>query len=112
MVGKQREKPRSAIGAEAQRKNTSGDRTGCKGELSSRWEHLQRGLVLLQQTGLLGVVPLITVELFLAVFSIFFSRFFFFFPMRKIDPELTSVANLPPFCMWDAATACVLHSDV
>ena len=25
--------------------------------------------------------------------------------MRKTVPELTSVANLPLFCMWDAASA-------
>ena len=29
---------------------------------------------------------------------------FFFFLVRKIGHELTSVANLPLFCMWDAAT--------
>ena len=27
------------------------------------------------------------------------------FLVRKIGPELTSVANLPPFCMWDATIA-------
>ena len=29
----------------------------------------------------------------------------FCFLVRKIVPELTSVANLPLFCMWDATTA-------
>ena len=29
----------------------------------------------------------------------------FFFLVRKIGPELTSVANLPLFCMGDATTA-------
>ena len=31
--------------------------------------------------------------------------FCFFFLVRKIGPELTSVANLPLFCMWVALTA-------
>ena len=35
----------------------------------------------------------------------FFFFFFFFFLLRKIGPELTSVANLPLFYMWDATTA-------
>ena len=30
---------------------------------------------------------------------------FFFFLVRKIGPELTSVAILPLFCMWISATA-------
>ena len=34
---------------------------------------------------------------------LFFS--FLFFLVKKIGPELTSVANLPLFCMWDATTA-------
>ena len=29
----------------------------------------------------------------------------FLFFVRKIGPELTSVTNLPLFCMWDATTA-------
>ena len=35
----------------------------------------------------------------------FFFSFPFFFGVRKIGPELTSVANLPPLCTWDATTA-------
>ena len=31
----------------------------------------------------------------------------FIFLVRKIGPELTSVASLPLFCKWDAATAWV-----
>ena len=35
----------------------------------------------------------------------------FFVCVRKIGPDLTSVPNLPLFCMWDAATAWVgLHA--
>ena len=33
------------------------------------------------------------------------TQFFFCFLVRKIGLELTSVANLSLFCMWDAATA-------
>src|SRR3712207_4869248 len=36
----------------------------------------------------------------------------FFFPLRKIRPELTSVANLPLFCMWVADTAWLTMSGV
>ena len=33
------------------------------------------------------------------------SCYFFFFPLRKTHPELTSVAHLPLFCMWVTAPA-------
>ena len=32
-------------------------------------------------------------------------HFLFIFFLKKIDPEVTSVAKLPLFCMWVAATA-------
>ena len=31
--------------------------------------------------------------------------FLFFFGLRKIHPELTSIANLPLFCLWAGTTA-------
>ena len=34
--------------------------------------------------------------------------FFFSFLLRKICPELISIANLPLFCMWGCATAWLL----
>ena len=37
---------------------------------------------------------------------------FFFFLLRKICPELTSVASLPFLCVWSAATAWPLRSGV
>ena len=38
--------------------------------------------------------------------------FFLSFLLRKIRPELTSIANLSLFCMWFTTTAWLLASDV
>ena len=39
-------------------------------------------------------------------------QFFFFFWLRKIHPELTSIANLPLLCRWVTTTTWPLMSSV
>ena len=44
-------------------------------------------------------------DLIIKTLNFTFGKWFFFLLVRKIRPELTSIANLPLLCMWDAPTA-------